>query len=336
MRSIIIIAAWLFSLQSAAQYQQQPTQFDKFINQPSIEWAAYANDTFNFEPKHFNKMLTNRLAKKEITATFALYTDMQENSHFSWKSKKEIDDRMLVRDDTILINDTEGEGMGGTKTILRREIMSPDFAADIYTDVTQILFIEHGILKSYIPWVSPKVIHIITASGIDLGLANYFSACVNQKYDYIPSGQTKTLSLGSSKKMILLNTEHDNNTLKELYGRNLIQTLWPYISNGTIKVFSFDNNKKLSPGEITDTLVNTEKVTVPMFDSNGNVTSYIVPAEALSPKNFTAIELVQEWYYNHTTNIVFNRIKEAHLYAKKWAGDVQDKEPSPILKIVFN
>jgi hypothetical protein len=337
MRSTLLIAACFFCLQTTAQSQQQPlpTQFDKFINQPSIEWAAYANDTFNFEPAHFNKLLTDRLGKKEIKATFALYTDMQESNRFSWKTKKEIDGKVLTRDVIVLVNDTEGEGMGGTRTIVKREIISPDFAANVYTDVTQILFIEHGLLKSYIPWVSPKALHIVTASGLELGLANYFSSCINQKHDYIPSGQTRTLSLGSSKKMFLLNTEDDKQKLKELYGRNLIQTLWPYILDGNIKVFSVDKNKKLKPSEIQDTLINRSRVAIPVYDSVGNLSSYVVPSEPLSPKVFTIIELMQDWYYDHTKNIVFNKIKEAYLYAKKWTADGQDRENSPILKIVF-
>lgn len=75
--------------------------------------------------------------------------------------------------------------------------------------------------------------------------------------------------------------------------------------------------------------MNTAKLTVPVYDLNGKVTSCTIPSENLSPKVFTAIELVQHWYYDHTNNVVFNKIREAYLYAKKGLLIWRTKKPPP-------
>jgi hypothetical protein len=203
------------------------------------------------------------------------------------------------------------------------------------TNITQIIYVDNKTLKTYVPWVSPEIIPVITSSGIYLGLNEYFSSCFNFKYNYRPAEKNKISFLSESKKMIRLDTIEVGNKLKELYGRNLIETIWPYILEGNIKVYSIDRNKKLTPKELQDTLICPGRLPVPLYDSIGNISSYVILSEDLSPKFFTAIELVQEWYYDHTTNIVFNKITEAYLYAKKWFESIQEKDPSPILKIVF-
>ena len=116
----------------------------------------------------------------------------------------------------------------------------------------------------------------------------------------------------------------------------MIETLWPQILANKFTIQTIENNKKITSNQIKTGLINTTKMVVQVYDSNGNVTGQLVKEDPISPNVFTTIELVQDWYYDATGNIVFNKIKEAILYAKKWTVDGQDKEISPILKIVFN
>ena len=37
--------------------RQEPSQFDKFINLPQLEWAAYLTDTIRFTDPPLNKLL---------------------------------------------------------------------------------------------------------------------------------------------------------------------------------------------------------------------------------------------------------------------------------------
>jgi hypothetical protein len=116
----------------------------------------------------------------------------------------------------------------------------------------------------------------------------------------------------------------------------MVETLWPYILSGRIKVFSGDLNKLLKPAEIKGSLIYTDKIPIPMYDSTGKVVDYKYAETELDPKAFKEIKLVQDWYYNHTANILFNRIRELVLYAHKWTSAGEDKAASPVLKIVFN
>ena len=94
-----------------------------------------------------------------------------------------------------------------------------------------------------------------------------------------------------------------------------------------------ENNKKIKADELTTDLI--EKIMVPVYDSLGNETGKFVK-QPVDPKIFTTAELLQDWYYDHTTNIVYNKIKTLTLYTKKWNESKGVAEPSPILKIVFN
>ena len=198
--------------------------------------------------------------------------------------------------------------------------------------ITQILYVQNGKLETYIPWINPEIIN----NEIFDWVTSYFSACFNFKYNEIINDKNKIIDLGQTKKKLLIDSVKTEDKLKELYGRNLIETLWPYILDSSIAVFSYEKTKKIRPGEIIEDLINTVRITVPVYDTLGNISSYTVPQIPLSPKAFTSIELVQDWYYDYTKNIVFNKIKTAYLYARKWTTGIQEKEPSPILKIVFN
>jgi hypothetical protein len=332
MRSTLLIAACFFCLQTTAQYQQQPrpTLFDKFITQPGIEWAAYNYDTIRFDQINFNKLLVLRLTKNEIKAALPIF----KADYVNYLNKRSVDKESLhTHVDVIPMIDSAGNII---HTTFEEKTQIVDTSSLTITDINQILYIENKTLKSYVPYVSPAILPITTSSGTFLGTAEYFSSCFNYKYNYQAAAQNKTQFLSSTKTKIKLDTIEAENKLKELYGRNMIETLWPYILNGDIKAFSFDKNKRLSPAQINnDTLVNTAKLVVPVYDADGNISSHMAKNEPLSPKVFTVIELVQDWYYDYTKNIVFNKIKEAYLYAKKWTADGQDKEDSPILKIVF-
>jgi hypothetical protein len=332
MRNTILIIACIFSLRTAAQYEQQnkPTQFDKFINLPGIEWAAYNYDTIRFDKINFNKLLVLRFTKNEIKTTLPIL----RTDHIDYLDKKSIDkERLYQQGDPLPLIDSAGNIIANT---IKENPQFVDTTPLTITDITQILYIENKTLKSYVPWVSPAILPITTSSGIYLGTAEYFSSCFNFTYNYQSAKQNKISFLSGTKRKIYPDTADVENKVKELYGRNIIETLWPYILQGNIKAYSFDKNKELKPKHITDNLINIAKPAVPVYDPNGNTSAYFVPSESLSPKIFTAIELSQDWYYDHTKNIVFNRIREALLYAKKWTSDVQDKEASPILKIVFN
>ncbi len=309
--------------------QQRATQFDKFINKPEIEWAAYINDTIRFERVNLNNLLLTRLSKNEIKASLPVGSGTFQTDQIIYKNKKDID-KIKLPVDEIPVFDSLGNQVSTAK-ISRVTIDTANFTL---TDPTQILYIENGQLKTYIPWVA-TMLPVITSTGVNLGYGDYFSTCFNFIYNYRSPKQNKIIWLSRSARKIRLDSFDVSSKIKELYGRNLLQTLWPYILSNKISVFDFGNNKKLKSQELTTDLVNEEKLRVPVYDLTGNVTGFKFIHSDLLPDVFTSAELVQNWYYDQTKNIVFTTTREVYLYAKKWTSKGEPQNASPILKLVF-
>lgn len=329
MRNIILLVLVTIYTSASAQFQPTPTQFDTFINRPSVEWASYANDTIRFKIPHFNKLLITRLANREIKAALPVYSGTSDVNNITFLKIDSIEGRILYPLPGLPLFDSNEINLSAN---IKTEAFKIDTSGPGLTDVTQILFIEKGLLKSYIPWVSPKVVIIATSNGVPLGKGDYFLTCFNFNYNYLPNKKNIITYLSQTNRKISLDTIEKENKLKELYGRNLIETLWPYIVKNKYTIYLAGSNKKINANEITTDLI--EALTVPVFDSSGNMTGKVVK-EPLNPGLFTIAELLQDWYYDHTKNIVFNNIKSLVLFAKKWDSQTGFIKPRPILKIVF-
>ena len=319
----------IFSTKLFAQAQPVSTQFDTFINKPSIEWAVYANDTIRFEKSELNKILANRYAKNEIKASLSVISGSAQANSISYLQKDKLDRKIQGPGIRVPVYDSIGN-------MIRTDIIYYTIDADSFktTGVTQILYIENGALKSYIPWVAPKM-PVITSTGIFLGYSDYFCTAFNFKYQSQPAPKSKIIFLTETKRIINMDSVNAENKLKELYGKNLIQTLWPYILNNKFKIYNNSTGKLIKATDISTDLTNEEKLILPIYDSLGNHIKNVFYKEPLKPDIFTQAELTQKWYYNHSQNLVFNTITAISVYTKKWTANGEDKEASPVLKIVF-
>jgi hypothetical protein len=311
--------------------QPKATQFDKFINKPEIEWAVYLNDTVRFENMSLNKILLQRLAKNEIKASLPLESGTAQADNIKYLKKNEID-LTKFRFDEIAVFDSMGNI---TKTI--KQLPRFDTSKFAITDVIQVMYIENGQLRSYLPWVSPMM-PVVTSTGVYLGQTGYFSTCFNFNYKYRSPKQDKIILLSRTVKKISLDSFDVRNKLKELYGRNPVQTLWPYILQNKITVFDAEKNTRLKPEELTIELVdkNRQAIIIPIYDSVGTIARFdTTRKDKLNPDVFTSVELVQDWYYDQSSNIVFATTREMYLYSKQWAVNPENTGIKPILKIVF-
>ena len=293
---------------SSAQNKPQPTRFDKFVNNPKIEWAAYASDTFNFDNADLNNLLLNRLTKNEIKASLP------------------IESRTIQANKIIFIP------KDSVKLIFNTNIDTSRFNL---TEVTQILYIENGKLKSYIPWVTPTL-PVFLSTGKYIGETFYFNTAYNFKYNCKPRKNNKLILLGRTKKMINLDPSQPTDKLKEMYGNNLLKILWPRVLKNEIEAFSPDGNRKLKPEELNITLTYDQPVITPIYDSTSRSTvlKYNIVADPIDTKRFTDVQLIKDWYYDYKKNKVFSDIKEMVLYLSKF-NKTEDKEPVPVLKLVF-
>ena len=309
--------------------QQTATPFDTFINRPDIEWAAYINDTITYKDFNLNKRLIIRVLKNQSRASLPVGCGSPQALHISYLNKKEILHALFFTDDTFSF-DSSGNMIRKNQFRLKT-----DTASFTKTDLTQILYIQNGQLISYIPWVA-VMFPVITSTGNYLGDGDCFSTCFNFNYKDQPGKKEINIPLSLSRRKIRLDSFDVKGKLKELYGRNLLETLWPYILKNKIRVYSAETGKILKPGDINTDLVNEEKIQVPVYDSTGNLTGHKFIQNPLFPDSFTSAELVQDWYYNETRNWVFNKIRELYFYAKKWTAAGEANEATAILKIVVN
>ncbi len=309
---------------SFAQNKPQPTPFDKFINGQGIKWAAYASDTVNFTSADLNNLLLKRINKNEIKASKPVESRTSDADKITYSPLDSIDQAFYGDRIDILMDST------GTQYFLKRDIPEKDSSNFMRTEVTQILYIEKGKLKSYIPFVTPTLPVYMMSSGRYIGERFYFTSCFNYTYNSKPRNKSKLIFLTQTKKMISLTKAQKTDQLKELYGQNLIEAIWSYVLNNELDVFAIKDNLKLKPEESEISLAINEPVLIPVYDSVGSVISYVVSPKPIDLKSFTAVQLLQDWHYDHKRNKVYSNIKEMILYIKK-----DDKEEAPVLRFAF-
>jgi hypothetical protein len=305
-----------------AQNKPLPTQFDKFVNKTGIEWAAYASDTVNFTSVDLNNLLLKRISKNEIKASKPVESRTAETDKITYCPLDSIDQAFYGDCIDILMDST------GIEYHLKREIPEKDSSNFKGTEVTQILYVEKGKLKSFIPFITPTLPVYMMSSGQYIGERFYFTCCFNYTYNSSPGNKSKLIFLTETKKMISLTTTQKTDQLKEMYGQNLVETIWPHVLKNEIDVFAIKDNRKLKLEELKGDLVFDDPLIVPIYDS-----LYTIPPDIFDPINpgrFTDVQLLQYWYYDHKGNKVYSTIKEMVLYAKK-----DDKETLPVLRLVF-
>ena len=310
-----------------AQKNNDPTRFDKFINRPEISWAAYANDTFDFDNANLNNILLERLIKKKIKATLpAESRTVTANSIKYVRYDSIFNSYFRDKNPVIPVIDSEGEVVEYVKAV-----PTIDTSTFRLTEITQILYVVNGILKAYIPWVTPTL-PVYISSGKYIGESFYFNTAYNYKYNYKHRKRHDTIFLKQTSSALVTNS--NETLLKELYGKNLVEVIWPFVLNNTITAYSMPDNKKVDPGNLDMFLKNDFPMILPLYDSINRVFRYDTFIRPLKPKDFTDIILVQDWYYNKTKNIVFNKVRELHLFDERKSAS-GDKKRQPVLKLVF-
>lgn len=325
MKKMLTVILLLIGQIVTAQIIHQPSQFDKFINDKKIEWAAYNSDSFYFNKAGLNDLLVKRLANKEIKASLPIAARSAEINNIQNLLKDSIDKLILTDGHKVIpLYDSNGN-------VIKANIFQKESNASIYniTEVTQILFIEKGVLKSYVPFVTPTL-PLFLSSGKYLGESYYFNTAYNFKHNYKLRKRHKVIFLEQTNKPLQLKPSDEENGLKELYGKNLIETLWPYIMENKIDVISKDGKKLMAAADLNNTSGISGIALIPLYDSVNAVYTYKSEYSKLTPAVFTHAVLVQDWYYNQTKNIVFNKIKEMYLYT-----DDDSKTASPVLRLVF-
>jgi hypothetical protein len=316
-----------------AQMSYGQNQFTHFIKKSSIQYAAYATDTFHFNNPNLSLLLREKFSQGKIKAGL-----VQDAPDFDITTPLPTE-TILNRIAPNRVNQIIDEAGNVTATTIEAE--HPFFSSKYFdaqtndlVEVQQILYIQSGKLKSYIPWVSPKYV-VSTSWGQKLGIANAFSTGFKNSRCVSTSIKKKAVFLGNTVTMIPLDTALQPKMLKQLYELNLLQALWPYLNNKKYEIYRVDSGTLISFSKINFTLMNHQPLNIPIYDEEGNPVNKKIPQDEplLNASTFTSVALVQDWFYHAEKNKLFNNISHLILYAPKIKNGQQDSIASPLLKI---
>ncbi|MFT3907908.1 MAG: hypothetical protein QM737_00660 [Ferruginibacter sp.] len=328
----IIILLLLFNFKEAFAQQpinHIPTQFDKFIEQPEIDWAVYMSDTIRFPEINLNEFLRTKLDNDQIKAAIWTYSRSARANDIIYADRKTIKRCYLCSLPAFSdsFNFTTYHENVDTSSCRK-------FDSLVYNliSLTEIIYIEKGKLKSYIPWIAPKT-SVYTGLGLFLGIGDYFSTAFNFVYNFQPTRDDKIIYLGKTTRQVFIDSFQSKDRLKEIYGRNLAEALWTYALDDKLNIFSVKTNKKLTPDQLDRNFLADDPVMFPILDTLGNTIGLEAKAFGSVLEYIKKVEIVQQWYYDETSNIVYNRIPEIILFSlTDW---YDNSEVKPLIKIVF-
>lgn len=308
----VIIANYASAQINGLRY---PTRFDKFIHLSKVEWAAYANDTIGFDTYNVSNELYTRFQKDEIRISDPLSRDsLMAGNKIVYLNKKDLELKSFA------------PGYYGNA---QRPTNRVDSNSSLL-NVKQILYVVNGKLYSYTPWISP-LISVYTSRDIFIGTTEYFSSCINTKYNFKPSKRDKLIFIKTTKRKILTDNIPRTDLLKQLYGTNLVEAIWKDLLNEKNEVIDIRNEQKVVLKNVKD-FSHTNTVSIPLYDSLGRITDTTRYSEPILPSNFQQIELSQNWFYDRTKNVVVNTITDITLFFRN-KGNIDDFIPA--FKITF-
>lgn len=299
--------------------ERSPTKFDKFINLSNVQWAAYVRDTIRFKYT-LNDELYKRFQKGDIRISQPLSRDsLMSGNSISYLDKSELAQRSFAPGTF-----TPGQN-------LPRPTNRVDSNSSII-NVEQIFYVSGGKLYSYIPWVTPKI-SVYTSRDKFIGTAEYFSSCINPKHNFKPSKRDDIIFMGTTSKKILPDSFPRADMLKQLYGINMLEAIWKETMNDRNEIIDLKSGQRTSMKNLQEYNI-TVPVTIPVYDSSGNILgtrNYNVP---VSPSLFPQVEITQNWFYDRTKNIVFNSIPTITFFVRS-KSQVNFGELYPFIKIIF-
>lgn len=328
-QSFIIACVLLFNAAAAQQPgSQEKVSFDSFVLKPGVEWALFNSDGFRFE--NLNNRLLQRFAAGKITAALPEYWETGRQYLIVCISKDSLDRLKFPVQYRIGVVDSVA---AGNSSIQKMQPRSVDTSKQSVTNVNQVLYVENGRLLSFIPWVTASVIEVKSRSGMVLGHSDYFSTC----FSYSPSvkkiNRSKMHFLATTNREIKLNATADKDKLKETNGRNLVETLWPYIEKDRFKIYAYEPVRNIRASEI-GYLKNYTQTPAGSYDSSKNAASInAFSGTGFNPAIFKMAVIEQDWYYDEPANAVFNLVRSLSLYVEP--GDGNEKKTAPVIKIVF-
>ncbi len=327
MKKIITI---FFCLSSLLAFTQQ-NSFNAFVNDPKISWAMQVNDTVRFPTFNLPENLIG-LAKKNLLKIAEPIGNPIYNNKGVLKYVREADlEKRINRPDTLQVNDADGV----IRTVVSVPGPFPPFDSSTFNlaEAEQIFFIENGMLQCYVPYIT-TLYPVISAAGMNLGHTQLFSTCINTNRSFKPAATDKVSLVAKTTRLIKPDSVSKEFRLKELYGNNLLESLWPSLGKGLVHMQVIAEDRLLKPSEVYSYMIKSNE-RIPVYDSVGEISRYISPMNPLEPSLFKYAALAQDWFYDKTQNIVFCKIREMALYYYYNDPSQDPMQETPSFKIIF-
>jgi hypothetical protein len=313
-------------------FSQDP--FTKFVEKKQVRFATYLVDTFHFSNPNLSLVARTLLANGSVKARIPVE---QKNERMpGYAGIEDIRARISPNRESKVM-DADGN-ITGTVVEAGDALLSSRYFDEQTSDlveIPQILYIESGQLKSYVPYFSTKYA-VFTSWGQKLGISNAFNTGFNKDRSASKRDIKNARMLGATSTTIRLDTIKQENLLKQLYGQNLLEGLWPSIGKKQYQIYRIDSMTRIAFEDLRRGLFSS--TSVPIYDEEGKLTDTKVSPidlEPLHPSAFVSMQLKQNWFYNERKNILFSTITELILHATKGAPVNGEQILTPILKILL-
>lgn len=313
------LLVWLLTAkaQPTPQTPSLPNSSNQFIMAPNITWAAELRDYFSFSnAQHINGTnIYDYLLKKAGDGKLKIAT-----SNLA---------------DFITFNRAQKKAQANKKATLLPAFDPTALDAQKSIALYEIFYLQNNGLQSYILAASPLA-NVVTSTGINLGMNNCFYCC----------GATSPSIIAPNKGMVLLQTitrtinpdsMPDFKPLKQSFGMNLAQALWYGASKNSGSMTDVIAAKKIPLNEVM-TYSFGGKVSVPLYDSTGNIISY---RDIMGPPPFeerlqNKIELVQDIYFNPQLNNFASVVRECYFFVRIWDSNISGYRYEKRFKLAFH
>lgn len=313
------LLVWLLTAkaQPTLQTPSLPNSYNQFITAPNISWAAELRDYFSFSDAQ----------------------PINGANVYDYLFKKAEDGKLKIATsnlaDFITFNRAQKKAQANKKATPLPALAPTALDAQKSIALHEIFYIQNNRLHSYILAASPLA-NVLTSTGINLGMNNCFYCC----------GATNPSITAPNKGMVLLQTitrtinpdsMPDFKPLKQSFGMNLAQVLWYGASKNSGTMTDMIAAKKIASNNVM-TYTFGEYVSVPLYDSTGNIISY---RDITAPPPFeehlqNKIELVQDIYFNPQLNKFASVIRECYFFVKAWDGTYGGYRIEKRFKLTFH
>ena len=327
MKNILVVFIILFTASSDAQIPET-----KFLKKESIKWAAFISDTFRFTNSNLSLQIREDFDKGKIK----IFHPSFDSHGFINKEMTKKDFEESVRGVPISVIDSVGNEIGSVQAVFSNPLFdSSKFDEEInaLAFVEQFIYIDKCRVKTNVSWVSP-VMKIIMTSGDYLGNSYVFNAYHNTASAVSKSTRKKAIFLGSTERLYTDSSLREQ-SIKQWFGQNFAQALWPTLSSSQVDIYRLDSMKKIAFVNMTSSITDFYEITTTTQTMLGLLVATAPPEHPVDPARMIRFKLFQNWYYSPQKKIVFNDITAIIFYAIKTREGYSDTETSPVLKIVY-